>query len=117
LSINKDMRKTSEFIHLELKGPKKEVSLINARLDYAFLKDKLNGIMESHVSIIRNEGGLRKAQGEMKGILNTLKETPEESVKYFELVNMAMVGGLIIEAALNRRKSLGAHYRIDDMEG
>jgi len=85
--------------------------------DYDSLRDSLVSAMEEYVSIIRSEEGLLKAKKETESIMNTLIGNPRESIPYFELMNMVTVALLIIKAALKRKESLGAHYRIDDMEG
>ncbi|WP_456419407.1 fumarate reductase (CoM/CoB) subunit TfrA [Methanocaldococcus infernus] len=73
--------------------------------------EKVKKLMWNHVSIIRNEEGLKKALKEIKSI--DLENVGGNLQKYFELKNMITVSKLVIESALYRKESRGAHYRED----
>ncbi|PAB56916.1 L-aspartate oxidase [Anaeromicrobium sediminis] len=81
-------------------------------LDIKQIKEKIQNIMDEHVSILRNEKGLRYALKETEKIYCSLLGE-KTSVEYYESMNICTVAVLIIEAALKRRESLGAHYRVD----
>ncbi len=73
---------------------------------------KLKDIMWDQVGIIRNEKGLKEANLRVEEIYNHL--APGSSVlEYYEAVNMLTVARIIIQAALWRKESRGAHWRSD----
>ncbi|QEK10912.1 L-aspartate oxidase [Crassaminicella thermophila] len=76
------------------------------------VKERLQDIMDEYVSIVRNEKGLKYALKEVEKMYQALLRD-KISVKYYECINMCIVGMLIIKAALKRKESLGAHYRVD----
>lgn len=84
-------------------------------------KDKLQGIMYRYCGIIRNQKslgcGLNKLE-ELKISLDSCrleesKPTYSHMVKWLELNNMILLGHSLIESALYRKESRGAHYRED----
>lgn len=82
--------------------------------DVDFLKTQLQDIMWNYVGILRDENSLKTANEE----LQKLKAKFSTSVKCFnkweyEFRNMLTVAQLIIDSALARRESRGAHSRID----
>ncbi|MCT4620882.1 MAG: L-aspartate oxidase [Marinisporobacter sp.] len=81
-------------------------------LDFDHIKEKLENIMDEYVSIVRSQNGLKIALKEMEKLRNQLAGC-EEDRRYYECVNMCTVAILIIKAALKRKESLGAHYRVD----
>jgi len=88
-----------------------------SNIDLKHLHEEIALTMDKYVAISRNQIDLTKAKEIISGINDLLDENPMNDIYYYELMNMATVALLIIEAALERKKSLGAHYRIDDMEG
>lgn len=82
-----------------------------------YLHDEIANNMDKYVAITRNQTDLMKAKEIISRINDLLDENLMNDIYYYELMNMATVALLIIEAALERKKSLGAHYRTDDMEG
>ncbi|QZY55008.1 L-aspartate oxidase [Crassaminicella profunda] len=81
-------------------------------LDFDYIKEKIENIMDEYISIVRSQNGLKVALKEIKKLSNQLLGC-KESIKYYECRNMCTVAILIIKAALKREKSLGAHYRVD----
>ncbi len=67
--------------------------------------------MWDDAGIIRNKEKLEEAARVLAHWYNTLG-TPTDR-PYYELCNMVLVGRLIIEAALIREESRGAHFRTD----
>ncbi|MFH1826570.1 MAG: L-aspartate oxidase [bacterium] len=68
--------------------------------------------MWNNVSIERNQAGLSSALAKIQAVLKELDFTPQ-TYEELELNNMALVAKLIIQAALNRQESRGAHFRSD----
>ncbi|MFZ5965549.1 MAG: L-aspartate oxidase [Bacillota bacterium] len=77
------------------------------------MKSRLRNIMDKYVSIIRNEEGLKQAAREIDEIKRIILHKKYSGISYYELLNMINVAALIVEAALKRKESLGAHYRDD----
>ena len=77
-------------------------------------KANLQDLMWRNVGIARNGTRLLLSAR----ILNLWQRTmpPPETAADFELRNMLVVARLIVEAALQRRESRGAHYREDFAE-
>lgn len=79
---------------------------------YEHIKTGVQQIMWKNVGIIRKKKGLEAAVKELALIEQKLnKEYVSQSL--IEARNLATTGRLIAQAALKRRKSLGAHYRVD----
>ncbi|KXG73688.1 L-aspartate oxidase [Thermotalea metallivorans] len=119
--------RVAEDIHGHMENAKPESLLIshikkaggnkNTIIDLEEIKGRLKNTMDQHVSIIRSEEGLKKAWREIEDIKAMLRMQEEESIPYYELLNMTTVALLIIEGALKRKDSLGGHYRLEKMEG
>lgn len=91
-----------------------EDSELEDELDVDSFKAELQSIMWDYVGILRDEWSLKTAENK----LNELKSKYPQVVKYsnkweYELKNMFTVAGLIIESALGRKESRGAHFRTD----
>ena len=117
----------NHFINVDLTPPKQidetiksaldKYSLDNdseAEIDVDSIKFELQDIMWNYVGILRDERSLITA----KNKISELKSKFPKNVKYsnkweYELKNMFTVAELVVDSALNRRESRGAHYRID----
>ncbi len=78
------------------------------------LKSKLKDIMWNNVGIVRTEKGLLSAQSAIDKLKKDFKRRRKcLSIKEYEYRNMLTVSSLIIEGALERRESRGAHCRAD----
>ncbi|NLB51418.1 MAG: L-aspartate oxidase [Syntrophomonadaceae bacterium] len=75
-------------------------------------KGLLKDIMWEHAGILRNETGLLKANHELQKIYTSLSFAGEYT-DYYEAINMLTVARIIIQAAIGRTESRGAHYRTD----
>ncbi|MGI9605845.1 MAG: L-aspartate oxidase [Acidimicrobiales bacterium] len=71
--------------------------------------DELRTIMWEFGGIVRSAAGLLHARSEIARLRPRLAVHPEAS-------NLAAVASLIVDAALTRRESRGAHFRIDHPE-
>jgi L-aspartate oxidase len=69
--------------------------------------------MTKEVGIIRNKDGLAKALDWTSTLEGKLEDMKNEGPADFELQNVQLISKLIIESALEREESRGAHYRSD----
>ncbi len=76
-------------------------------------RDKIRRIMTDKVGIIRSGGSMEEAKAEMRQLWNIYSGAAHESVAEIEIENMLMLAMLVIDAALMRKESRGAHYRKD----
>lgn len=89
-------------------------SISGSEYDIADLKSKLKSIMWNNVGIIRDETSLLKAQSEISNLKNNFKRMRKCLNKdEYEYRNMLIVSSIIIESALERKESRGAHTRSD----
>lgn len=78
------------------------------------LKIELQNIMWNYVGILRNENSLRTANEKLQKIKAEFPVITKCFNKYeYELRNMLTVAQLIIDSALKRKESRGAHFRTD----
>ena len=91
------------------------------RGDTAALLAQLQQTMSERVGPFRTEAGLLQARDELSQLQGALGEVPPasdpryalERLDWFDLRNMLQVAGIVVEAALRRRESRGAHQRVD----
>lgn len=76
------------------------------------LRENLQKIMWQNVGIVRNESDLLKALSTIKKIQKDIAKFTCVHRSFYELKNIADVSQLVAEAAIKRKKSLGAHFRI-----
>lgn len=85
------------------------------------LKDEIKEIMWNHVAIVRDEEGLKQAEKELNALeektkdmnVPEFKEYNNKLVTALEVISMIKLAKLIVQSALLRKESRGAHYRID----
>jgi L-aspartate oxidase len=75
-------------------------------------KSMLKDIMWENAGIIRNENGLLQADRKLQEIYTGLDKA-DDITSYYEAINMLTVARIIIQAALGRTESRGAHFRSD----
>lgn len=113
LTINQEM--------IEKEENKIKNLIKNGEYDPKQLKNEIKKVMWEYVSIIRDEKGLKTGLRKIEEIENKInnlkipnqKEYNEKLINGLEIINMVELGKLIIESALIRKESRGAHYRED----
>lgn len=86
---------------------------IRTDVDKDALKKEIQRIMTEYVGIERDEKGLLKAKKKIENIAQQIVMLQNICVKDFEIQNIVQLSGLIVESALERKESRGAHYRSD----
>ena len=82
--------------------------------DILALKTKLKNLMWDNVGIIRSESSLKNALQNINKMKQDFKRNRKcINTEEYEYRNMLTVAGIIIESALNRTESRGAHSRAD----
>jgi len=81
--------------------------------DYAALRMEMRNLMHDYCYVIRCEAGLRKALERIEEILSLLEAGYTGNKAYIEALNVASIAKEILDAAIARKESVGAHYRED----
>jgi len=81
--------------------------------NYIQMKKKLGQLMDEYVGIVRTEKGLLFAQGQVSEMYDMLNAYPNNNKFYYEALNMVETALLIIKGAIDRKESLGCHYRLN----
>ncbi len=103
-----------EAVMTTIKKYTAEDSADDEETNVAELVSSLKRIMWEKVGIIRTESSLIRAKSEIDEIKNQLKHKDKcASYEEYELRNMLYVADAIIDSALIRKESIGAHFRAD----
>ena len=88
--------------------------LNDVEYDISDLKQKLKTIMWDYVGIIRDDEGLNKAKSLIKELKdNFMRQRKCLNMMEYEYRNMLTSAWLIVESAISRKESRGAHSRSD----
>lgn len=74
----------------------------------------IKGIMVKYCGILRNGKDLSHGLKRVQKILDDIEDVKLTSIKEMELYNIAMVAAQVLKGALERKESVGAHYRTDE---
>ena len=83
-----------------------------ANIDFVQIHSNLQKLMSESVGISREKQGLEAARSQIEQWLNSFKHVAP-TAKAWEVANMLLVCRLIVESALMRTESRGAHFRED----
>lgn len=94
-----------------------ETILRSGSIDVLEIKKRLRKLMWENAAVARNEAGLRHAREQLKILAEEIEgcciRDIIDRVRYEETKNLIRISGMVIEGALARRESRGAHYRED----
>lgn len=89
-------------------------SITDSEYNIDYMKQTLKDLMWNNVGIIRNEEGLLKAKEGIRELKSVFRQGRKCSNKdEYEFRNMLMTAELIVDSALERKESRGAHSRSD----
>ncbi len=83
------------------------------KCDFSVLRKEMQQIMNDYGGVLRSEQGMKKAIERITEIYDTLAASYCPGRAYIETLNLAALSAEILEAALARKESVGAHYRED----
>ncbi len=83
-------------------------------LDISTVRFNIRDTMTKQCGIIRNGGDMQKALAVMQDYYDKLSGVVLTNVTETETLNMSTVAIAVINAAIARKKSIGAHFRSDD---
>lgn len=113
VNLSADETDNIDILHI-IESYKKPVKSNINNIDTESLIKELKQLMWSNVGIIRNKSKLLCAKEELDKISNEFGYSYKcPSRLDYELRNMITVAKLIVQFALNRKESRGAHYRED----
>lgn len=119
-SLAKYIQKDFNFAEVEInenieKIAKKYLQELGfAEYDTKTLKNELKNLMWDGVGIIRSEESLKSANAQLQNLKSKfLRNAKCLNIEEYEFKNMLTVAQIIINSALNRKESRGAHYRSD----
>ena len=102
----------SENTEKNIKKYSQELGFIEYDTDT--LKSELQDIMWSGVGIIRNENSLKNANNQLQHLKSKfLRNFKCLNIAEYEFKNMLTIAQIMINSAINRKESRGAHYRTD----
>jgi L-aspartate oxidase len=89
---------------------------VRKKLDKAGMREEITRMMSEKVGIIRNREGLLQARDRIRKYGEEISGMKNMTIEDFELQNIVLLASLVIESALAREESRGAHYRSDFSE-
>ncbi|MBE6949065.1 MAG: L-aspartate oxidase [Ruminococcaceae bacterium] len=82
-----------------------------SQLNYKAIRCELQSLMNDHCRVVRNEKGMTYALEKVTQLKKTLENVFDDSREYIEMLNLASIAIEILQAALARKNSVGAHFR------
>lgn len=84
-----------------------------AEWDFGAIRKEIQDIMNDNCGVSRSEVNMKKALGRINEIVQMLEGGSQSGKAYIEALNLAAIAVAILEAAIARHNSVGAHYRED----
>lgn len=101
------------------KSTKQDIPTINPKqyptkhYSYQQIRDEIREAMSMHAGIVRTEQGLHLAKEIVQRHYENMLKHPVSSKNYYKALNICTVALNIIDSALNRKESVGCHYRVN----
>lgn len=96
---------------------KYECPLFYDKVDTSMIKAQLQETMWENVGIFRDARSLTSAANTIKKLTEQINRKDKcFDISEYELRNMLITAGLVVQSALNRKESRGAHYRTDYLD-
>ncbi len=92
----------------------KIIDTVEKRFDTQEMMIELKGIMVKYCGILRIGPSMKYGLELVTEMLCLLRDAKLADIKQMELYNMLTVAKYVLEGAITRKKSVGAHYRIDE---
>ncbi|MDE7100262.1 MAG: hypothetical protein K2O05_00225, partial [Anaeroplasmataceae bacterium] len=83
------------------------------KYNFKDIRAEIRDVMSKDVFIVSKEENLILAKKLLSKHYENLKKINVFSRYYYETLNMVMVALLIIDQALDRKESIGCHFRLD----
>ncbi len=84
-----------------------------ADIDIVSIRNEIKQIMNDYAGIERNEADMKNAAQRLESIIRLLESIELGTVYVMETINIAYIAALILKSAINRKQSIGSHYRTD----
>lgn len=81
--------------------------------DFGALRREMQGLMNEYCFVVRNEKGMQTARKRILEIIEDLEHSFYPGRAYIETLNIATIARDVLDAAIARKESVGAHYRED----
>lgn len=82
-------------------------------IDVNAAKEDIRMIMSTYAGMVRDEEGLKTALNKLNEYDLMVRDMKAEDIERMELQNMVCLARLVVESALERKESRGAHFRSD----
>ena len=86
----------------------------NFAIDETAIRGRVQELMGVNGAVVREAAGIKEALDEIRAIRARLEQGFDDRRVYIELCNIVTVAEAILEGALARTASVGAHYRKDE---
>lgn len=105
-----------QICKFDIESPEVNYSLNRAKsyIDVDKIQGDIKEAMDDYAGIERNGEDMKKVADLIDSIIKKLETASFNTKKEMETINIAYVAHLILKGAVNRKHSLGSHYRTDE---
>lgn len=90
-----------------------ETDRVDMDIDAEAMCKDIQRLMTDNVGIVRSKEGLETARDRLAEYRGRIHSMKNKIIREYELQNMLLLSSLVVESALEREESRGAHYRSD----
>lgn len=80
--------------------------------DLAKIRENIKRTMDAHAGIERHEEDMKNALNEINQYIEQLEKIELKDIYAMETINIAYLASLILKGAIERKESIGSHYRV-----